>query len=1763
MILAILIVCLLTVGAVSAEDNGTSDIVSADDSTDLVDCTIGEESDSELTFPNANEETLKANPKSFSDLNTKINGNLDGVVYLEENYTYDSDTDSDFIHGIAIERPVTIYGNGITIDGANSARIFRVTDSEVTFNDITFVNAYAFRSYYEDSWTSIAHIDEQYGSAIFGRSTAINCTFINNHAELYGGALYNANATGCTFISNSATQYGGAMYQGSATDCIFINNSAGRGGAMYRYSAANCTFARNYATVDGGAASTITATDCTFINNHAQHGGSLYNSNSRGHNTFILNYETEPGSDNFNMNYGEETIIDNATLTASNFISAPNSCERLMFDLKDDSGQILNGISINITVKNDAGTIATHHLLSGDEWIVNLSSGRYEATLSADHPNVQPVTATIKITDGSTFSDLNRTINAYEANEIILDKNYAYDPNIDSEFRNGIIIGRDLTLYGNGFILNGVNQARIFNVTADNAVLSDIAFVDVNATYDGSAVHWSGADGQISNCSFKFNSTISVDKNEFILTPTLEVTLDYEDIVCGNVDRQDLRYWNGTAYCEDIPVSGTFKLSNQNITLELICRATGSLAENITGRTDSNGQITFNYSHLPNGKYDYVAYYLDNDFALIKTEGSFGFYRVAGNTLQDITDMIKNANDEGYASDGDIIHLEGHNYTLENQIKINKPITIIGMDGTVLEGKGINVSSNDVTIKNIKFVSNYSVAIAIYGANCSVSCCNFIGVVGGGIRWNGTDGAVSNCSFLHCSYAGRHGGAIDWQGANGVVSDCSFSNCYNAQLWDTAGAIGWNGANGTVSNCSFLNNYAYDSEDSVHIGGAIYWGATDGIIYGCDFTDNFVISNPTRYQAIWCAGDVQVSNSSFKNNPRITGSYNNEDLSLIFNIASYLNYDDLFYGTNPKDNYYWNGLSYEFSEDTVDFGIFNFTNRNITLEVYDSAGNLIDNATDPFDNNNQFIYDYRHLPNGRHNFVAYYVKTDSIFTQLTGSFGFYRVTGNTFQDIEDTIKNAHYYDGVLLEGHTYYGNGSSIEIDKDVVIVGQNGTVLDARGLSRIFEINVEAARSSFIRNIAFLNGNDTEGGAIYSYKASFTYSNCTFVNNTASDGGVIYCRNSGGPFYECNFINNTAIRGGAVYVGGYAISVNFTDCSFVNNTADSVGGAIYWYGPAAEVHRCSFVNNTANGDGGAIYLDSFMPRIYDSIFINNTANNGGAIYDSSMDSYIYDSHFVDNAANDSGGAIYCPNLDTHIFDSHFVDNVANGLGSNLYWTVSKGDISNSTFKISPVLSVGDDDLTLTSTLEANLNYTNANYVNCVKDNLSFWNGSYVNADNPDWGIVRIPNQNITLEIYDSSGNLVRNVTRQTDINGQSKYKYTNLPDGKYNYTAYWFDDYSKVVQKGTFELSRDETELSVEFDESFVMTYKDGSSWNITLSDSSGSPIDGVVKVGIAGKVYNRATDAYGVARLPINLLPGVYDINATYDGANGYETVFVKGTVTVNKAAATLTAGNIVMDYMDGSVWTVCLTDGDGNAIDGVKVSFGVAGKVYNIRTDETGAAELPINLNPGTYEVNASLSNSKYQADSIAATITVNKATPVLSGEDLVMVCNDGSSWRITLADAGGNAIANAVVKFTVAGKTYSRKTDANGTASLPINLISGNYNISARFEGNTKFEPVEINNTVTVNKPKYNITAEDVNMTYGDGTNFTVQLVDSQANPVALAGENVKITVNGKPYNRKTDTNGIATLPINLRAGTYTFTAEYDGNEITNTIVVNKA
>ena len=322
-----------------------------------------------------------------------------------------------------------------------------------------------------------------------------------------------------------------------------------------------------------------------------------------------------------------------------------------------------------------------------------------------------------------------------------------------------------------------------------------------------------------------------------------------------------------------------------------------------------------------------------------------------------------------------------------------------------------------------------------------------------------------------------------------------------------------------------------------------------------------------------------------------------------------------------------------------------------------------------------------------------------------------------------------------------------------------------------------------------------------------------------------------------------------------------------------------------------------------------------------------------------------------------------------------------------------------------------------------------------------------------------------------------------------------------------------------------------------------------------GVATVVVNGKSYNVAiVDEKGVLNI-YNLAAGDYNVDVTYLGDNKY----LSSTNAANFTVSKVSDYNITVDIADivkGENATITVTipeDGTGSVI------VTINGTNYK-GTVIKGIAKVIIpDLDEGTYKVVTFYTgDNKYDSMIVNGTITVNKNTiTTLTMNNLVKYF--GSSQRLVakLADALGNPIANATVYFTINGKVHARITDENGTASIAIRLLPGEYKASALFNGTKDHDKATANATVTV---KSTIFGNDTTLYFRNGTQYMAKFLDSDGK--ALANTDVKFNINGVFYTRVTDENGIARLNIRLDPASYIITAynPVTGEQKANNITV---
>ena len=223
MMLAILIVSLLAVSAVSAADNSTSDVVSVEETTDDV---VSVEMDNQvIESVDVGIGNLSASSDgSFSDLASDI-ANANGELKLTRNYVYDSTADSNYKNGIEINKELTINGKGFIINGKNTARAFIVSSGNVVLRNIEFTNC---------SSSSSSSSSGSGGAVYWAGSdgSLFNCCFedcYNSQHNSYSNSFYSDSLFKGTSSKSTSNSYssGGAVYwggsDGSLFDCDFIN----------------------------------------------------------------------------------------------------------------------------------------------------------------------------------------------------------------------------------------------------------------------------------------------------------------------------------------------------------------------------------------------------------------------------------------------------------------------------------------------------------------------------------------------------------------------------------------------------------------------------------------------------------------------------------------------------------------------------------------------------------------------------------------------------------------------------------------------------------------------------------------------------------------------------------------------------------------------------------------------------------------------------------------------------------------------------------------------------------------------------------------------------------------------------------------------------------------------------------------------------------------------------------------------------------------------------------------------------------------------------------------------------------------------------------------------------------------------------------------------------------------------------------------------------------------------------------------------------
>ena len=462
-------------------------------------------------------------------------------------------------------------------------------------------------------------------------------------------------------------------------------------------------------------------------------------------------------------------------------------------------------------------------------------------------------------------------------------------------------------------------------------------------------------------------------------------------------------------------------------------------------------------------------------------------------------------------------------------------------------------------------------------------------------------------------------------------------------------------------------------------------------------------------------------------------------------------------------------------------------------------------------------------------------------------------SGNTFDDIQNSISNAKENDVIELDG-IYKSSNKQLNLNKSLTIQGSsNRATLDFNNddvclyvscCEEIYdedgyvEEEVYKPLNVVFKNLDFINAR----GAIFSENSNVTLINCNFRNNNIpfddyGGGGAIQTNNFESDFmlkvYDSNFENCSGYLAGAILADNAVIR----NSTFTNNYAMN-GGAVS--ASNLTVSNSKFNNNKAqsNGFGGAILVEYGVLRVDNSEFNNNRADGlGSAILVGTPDDLDASQVALNLTNSKFGGNVANYNVIQN--DLKYADKGAGAVVVDAYETQPKYSISNCTglnqtfAKTQITLSAAKVSTTYNSGKTFSVKVVNKNTKKAIK------------------------NCQVRITIVKS---YTGDYYAKTNSKGIATFKLTGIKPGTYKVNVVTYMKYSPAKTTSTVKISKAPTIVKAP---KVTAKYKKSKYFKVTVKSKATKKVVKNIKVKIkvyTGKKYKTftvKTNKKGIAKL------------------------------------------------------------------------------------------------------------------------------------------------------------------------------------------------------------------------------------------------------------------------------------------------------------------
>ena len=1672
--------------------------------------------------------------ENFTDLQNAI-GLVTGTLTLNQNVVMTDDEAANFVNGVIINKNIRIDGKGHTIDARDLGRIFSIGEGfTVTLTNATLINGKADK-----------------GGAIYndGSLTLSDVKLSDNAADSYGGAVFN---NGHLVVGNSVFDSNDIVNRGSA--------SVDYGGAaIYNWKegtlkVTNSNFTnniKNYKNGDNlvGAITTIgnaTVSGSNFVNNSGRWGGAISAT-------------------------GAELRKNSSTLTVSNTI------------FRDNAALYAGAVYIWGSNYNIADCVFDNNTAFGKGNMTPNNNNGGALVVSQVSKFNEPITGTIS---GSKFTNNKAQYGgaAYFNKGFVTITDSVFENNIATAEGGAVGFSRanvkDLvvSINNSSFVGNKAPVAGAIFTNVDSKITNS-NFTKNTASKGGAVLNENGAKLTVDNSTFKDNAADSyggavLNNGELIVTNSVFDANDILNRGSAGVDHGGAAIYNWE--------NAKLDISKSNFTNNIKNYVNG---DRLVGAVTTIGNATIRDSCFVNNSGRWGG-------ALAATGGVSGS---AINTISvDGTKFVNNT-----ALYGGAMFVWASNYTISNSVFDNNSAFGKGdMSPNNNNGGALIVTQDNIPVSGKIVNSNFTNNKAQYGGaawinegTVDIDGSNFInntattaaGAIGFDPQYAKIIATVDSSKFVN-NTAGSHAGAI-YNLGDLTVSGSEFDNnkaqfgdiIYNNKIYNKEGILSING--------NKYSNYTENKAPIINIGDINTISSTGGIIVTVldNKTVNVCYGDVVTLHATVVADGVLVAgqklffvidNVEYIANSLGNGSY----------IASYEVKD---VGSKTV------GIVYDGSDVNIKTGMLNISKATPDLTVGAlniTAGDLeIITVTGPKDATGLITLtlngiDYI-LPiyNGEAKFYFQDLTADEyeVSASYSGDNHYVAAENSTVFKVDKVLANLK----INVEDITFGENGLVIitlpsDIDGSVVTVNVNGKVYPVtveNGFAKLPLRELDAGdytiSAVFAGNDKYLPGvsnalltvskadpalnvliSDVGYDGVFNINVALTG-----VDAIGLNGNVIVTVNN--KDYSVNIVNGKGTAVGVKLAAGtYDFTAKFAGSDNYNDVSDSgnfkvnkVDSAIDVAVKDINVGEDAVITVKLLSDATGSVTVTVNGKDYTETVVNGVAN----VKVADLKAGTYDVAVKYSGDNNYNAAVAASSFTVSKVDST-MDVTVNDIvfGGDLIVDAVLPDDATGEVVITvngvdyPVLIVDGKATGTIGGLAAGDYTVTVKYAGDDKYvGVEITEGVNVAKAQPVLGVVIADVDygngfviEATLTGVNSaplSGNVIVTVAGKEYIvevtDGKGIFAGDKLAAGTYGFAAAWAgnDNYNAVVENGDFKVNKIDSTVAVNADDIKVGE-------NVTVTVNVPTDATGDVIIIVDGVDYTVAIENGKAVKTIADLKANDYTVTVKYSGDNNYNANQNTTEFTVSKISdynMNITVPEF-KERVNSTINVVLPKDATGT------VTVEIGGKNYTANVTDGIANVIIPGLGVGDYNITTTYSgDAKYDLMTKKGNITVIPNVDVnLDVDDVVMVYHDGTRLVAKLTDYQGKPIVNATIYFNINGVNYARTTDANGTASIALNLESGAYPVIVAYNGSASYSKISKNITVTINP---SIIADDLVKMYKNDTKFSAKFLGSDGK--VLANTTVKFNINGVLYTRTTNNDGVGSLAINLRPGEYVLTA----------------